>query len=435
MDDKNDKNFLQTVAAFLAGFGLGKTTGQTQNKKKGHPLLIAAVVILLLIIFWPSGSDKTYSRIQWPDNELASLIPTPKLKAGYISYDSETYLHIEVKINQKEFNAYVESCRESGFTMDYYRDNDTYQAKDKFGNYLWLSYDSKEHVLGIHLDRAKEDDPEASPGEDEAALSAPEPSESGQELSPALTETKAATPLSSADCMYKNYLEIVPQFEQAGFTDVRTEAVPDMLNGWLVEVGDVKEVWIGEETSFQKNEIFEKIAPVIVRYHTYPEPEQSDEPQQGQNDPAQQETLTVDNCEALASMLTLKAEIDPAYSTFASAYKDRTIEFDGCITYITNNGDYNTRYDILLSAGDYVDEETANPGPIFKFEDVNTTDLGIEDLFLPEFVKVGTDVHITAKVLKFDSGSGLFFLDPVFIEAQREPSGNVDIDKWIGKSN
>ena len=47
-------------------------------------------------------------------------------------------------------------------------------------------------------------------------------------------------------------------------------------------------------------------------------------------------------------------------------HKNQVIEFDGCITYLTNHDNYDTRYDLLISAGDYVDENTANPGPTFK---------------------------------------------------------------------
>ena len=78
--------------------------------------------------------------------------------------------------------------------------------------------------------------------------------------------------------------------------------------------------------------------------------------------------------------------------------------------------DYKTRYDILLSAGDYVDENTANPGPVFKFEDVNTNGLGIEDLYLPSFVAAGSNVRVTAKVDSFDAERGIFYLKPVLVE-------------------
>lgn len=98
---------------------------------------------------------------------------------------------------------------------------------------------------------------------------------------------------------------------------------------------------------------------------------------------------------------------------FSEKYEGQTIVFDGCISYVANHGDYNTRYDILLMGGDYVDENTANTGPQFKFEDVNTTDLGIKELYLPSYITPGTNVHIVAEVEEYKIDSDLFFLDPI----------------------
>ena len=106
------------------------------------------------------------------------------------------------------------------------------------------------------------------------------------------------------------------------------------------------------------------------------------------------------------------------FEAFAEKYKNQTIEFDGCISFVTNHGDYKTRYDILMMGGDYVDDNTANPGPIFKFEDVNTNNLGIKELNLPSYVSSGSNVHIVAKVNEYDSDADVFVLTSISI-AQR----------------
>ncbi|CAK7008131.1 MAG: hypothetical protein EUB_01583 [Eubacterium sp.] len=103
------------------------------------------------------------------------------------------------------------------------------------------------------------------------------------------------------------------------------------------------------------------------------------------------------------------------FEAFAEKYKNQTIEFDGCISFVTNHGDYKTRYDILMMGGDYVDDNTANPGPLFKFEDVNTNNLGIKELNLPSYIAPGSNVHVVAKVDGFDSGADVFMLTPISI--------------------
>lgn len=121
------------------------------------------------------------------------------------------------------------------------------------------------------------------------------------------------------------------------------------------------------------------------------------------------ETLTVDNCPEFAAMLGNQSEFDPSYSNFAAKYKGRKIEFDGRIDYCTNYENYNTRFDYLVSAGDY--DPDSQIGPVFKFENVNYYDLNTD----MDTVSVGTNVHIIAEVESFDSNSGLFYLDPVSV--------------------
>lgn len=112
------------------------------------------------------------------------------------------------------------------------------------------------------------------------------------------------------------------------------------------------------------------------------------------------ESLTVENCPEFAAMLGNQSEFDPSYSDFAEKYKGRKIEFDGRIDYCTNYENYNTRFDYLVSAGDY--DPDSQIGPVFKFENVNYYDLNTD----MDTVSVGTNVHIIAEVESFDSNSG-----------------------------
>jgi len=129
-------------------------------------------------------------------------------------------------------------------------------------------------------------------------------------------------------------------------------------------------------------------------------------------------TITIENNDDFAAILLTKDEFDPIIRKFAQDYKNQTIEFDACIVYLTNSGSYDTRYDILINAGDYVDADTVNPGPYFKFADVNTFNMGIEDLFLPSYMSNGQNIHVVAEISKYDSNSGLFILEPISIKSR-----------------
>ena len=126
--------------------------------------------------------------------------------------------------------------------------------------------------------------------------------------------------------------------------------------------------------------------------------------------------LTSENCPDLADLLQLKDPMDPSVSAFAEEYKGKTIEFDGCVWSILNHGDYNTRYDILIGAGDF--DPNVAYGPSFQFVDVNTSDMDLDSLFLDEVLAVEDNVHVIAKVCEYDEDTGLFELDPVSVEVR-----------------
>lgn len=137
--------------------------------------------------------------------------------------------------------------------------------------------------------------------------------------------------------------------------------------------------------------------------------EENEEMSDVEEENEEEECLTIENCPELAEMLGNKAEIDESYEAFAEQYEGRIIEFDGRIDYCTNHEDYNTRFDYLVSAGDY--NPDTQIGPVFKFENVSYYDLNT-DL---DTVSVGLNVHIVAEVDWFERDTGLFFLKPVAI--------------------
>src|SRR4051812_41161594 len=68
---------------------------------------------------------------------------------------------------------------------------------------------------------------------------------------------------------------------------------------------------------------------------------------------AADEILTAENNAEFAALLALKDPAAPSVGEFAAKYRGRTIEFDGAITAMGHHGDYKTRYDILVGAGDF----------------------------------------------------------------------------------
>ena len=233
---------------------------------------------------------------------------------------------------------------------------------------------------------------------------------------------EAKTPSGSSIQKGRNYQDVYNQFKEKGFTNIRFEILDDLITGWLTKDGEVESVSVDGDAGYSADRWYPADVEVIITYHTFPHKE-NEEPNSEQETTASAESnstdkiLTVENCPELAAMLILNADVDSSYEEFATTYKNQIIQFDGCIMYLTNYQNYNTRYDLLVSAGDFVDKDTANPGPIFKFKNVGVHDLG-DGLTLAEFVKVGSNIRVQAKVKSYNPDTGIFELSPILIEAR-----------------
>ncbi len=126
--------------------------------------------------------------------------------------------------------------------------------------------------------------------------------------------------------------------------------------------------------------------------------------------------LTVANSEELAALLAVGDYCDESIERFANRYTGRTIAFDGSIANMATRADYDTRYDILLGAGD--DGAKTGLGPAFRFEDVNVLELNLIGANMPDRVGVGDKFRFIVEVDEFDSDSCIFVVEPVSTEGR-----------------
>lgn len=121
--------------------------------------------------------------------------------------------------------------------------------------------------------------------------------------------------------------------------------------------------------------------------------------------------LTPENSPEFAAVLRSTDYCSPDIAAFAAAHRGQTIEFPGSIGAMAPHGDAKTRYDILITGGDY--SETSVRGPAFQFRDENTT----YDLHwtgsVPDSISVGTNLSITAEVDRYEERSCLLLLEPI----------------------
>lgn len=238
---------------------------------------------------------------------------------------------------------------------------------------------------------------------------------------------EAKTPSGSSVMKGQDYKSVEETFEKKGFTNIKLEKIEDLITGWLTKDGEVEEVSVGGDFEYSSDKWVKADTEVIIRYHTFKEEteEQKTEENTEQEDTIKdndenigeedisEEVLTIDNCEELARILLTKEDLYDEYLNFANKYKGRTIEFDGRIDYISNYKDYDTRYDILVGAGDYDPNHAI--GPSFQFKNVGASDLHLGTLYLEDKIQVGKNVRVVAKVVEFNRDNILFYLRPISV--------------------
>lgn len=267
------------------------------------------------------SENASYADLNWSQYSLTNEVPVPSSIYGYVDLTSDDiFIASLADIATTDFNEYVNSCIDAGYTINSSRSEDFYMADNESNINLLLIYSSDDNVMDITI--TKSDETEESEG---------------------ITET---TEYNS------NYSE------------------------------EIEESTEPEEFSEPSTEATESEQEVV-------------------------ENITIENNEDFAAILT-----DEYSGTFVSWFYNREgsiIEFDGCIADVAKNGDFDTRYNILVYGCDW--DENYITGPNFQFYDTMVTKFG--DFTLPSYISAGSNVHVIAKIDEYDSKSDCVRLIPV----------------------
>lgn len=82
---------------------------------------------------------------------------------------------------------------------------------------------------------------------------------------------EAKTPSGSSVQQGRNYIDVVEDFEEHGFTNVQTEGIDDLVFGWLTKEGEVEKVTIDGNEDYSPDKWVPADVEVIVYYHTFPQ--------------------------------------------------------------------------------------------------------------------------------------------------------------------
>lgn len=237
----------------------------------------------------------------------------------------------------------------------------------------------------------------------------------------AVGEGEAMMPASASDFKYDSYKDVETALKEAGFTNIKTAILYDIVWGWTNE-GEVDSVSVNGNTEFAKGNVFKKDAEIVITYHmweeddpnrptestTEPKPEESTEEKPIEKDP----NITVKNNTDFATLMKTAQVDEKTARKFANSYKGKVVEFDGCVVYMMQHGGFKTRFDVCLAGGNYTDKLY---GPLFAFEDVNIYEMNVSGA---DTVAGGMSFEITAEIKGYSSEGKYVILEPVAMKAR-----------------
>lgn len=345
-----------------------------------------------------------YGELNWSTEGLGKLLPIPKSAVGEIQLDDENgFKAVVAETTFEEFESYYKQCSDKGFTVDEIKSDKSYSAKNKDGYKLFVEY------IGYNVMSIVIDEPEYSVKikidcNENLIFSKYAVEVFVDEISEGTVSHGSS---ETYDLILKKGEHII------GFASKDDSSVTGEIKINITKDDTINLKLYCYSSNISVENLSESEATESLNKTDNSEKQEDKKAETtSTTESTKPKNLTIDNCPELAAMLSNKAEIDSSYADFADKYAGQIIEFDGRIDYCTKHENYNTRFDYLVSAGNY--DPNHQIGPVFKFEDVNYYDLHT-DL---DTVSVGLNVHIIAEVVSYDSNSGLFYLDPVSVQGR-----------------
>jgi hypothetical protein len=85
---------------------------------------------------------------------------------------------------------------------------------------------------------------------------------------------EAKTPSGSSAMKGRDYQDVIENFKEKGFTNIRTEKIEDLIAGWLTKDGEVEEVSVGGDVEYSPDKWLPADTEVLIKYHTFPSNEE-----------------------------------------------------------------------------------------------------------------------------------------------------------------
>ena len=213
-----------TVACFVAGVAIAPACDRAALENYRH-----------------DPTDR-FAEMQWPDRGLGAMLPAPDSSYGVIYNDKAQWFNGDVgNYTREQYGAYVASCEDAGFTVEYTKNNDAFWAWNEEGYYLHLGYDEDKSYMSFSLEAPKEEESGGSGvsnggseedvgADDGAATDAPDQkTNQDEEPTGGASASGEVTPsfkeyMDSYEAFFDEYIAFMDKYEES------TDYTPEMLD-------------------------------------------------------------------------------------------------------------------------------------------------------------------------------------------------------------
>lgn len=140
--------------------------------------------------------EMEFAEFQWPDTDIAKLMPVPKSTIGNINWSQDYGFVIYVaETSLEDYAAYVKECEALGFTSECRKGDDYFYADNEDGYHVALNYQEGD-VMFVRIDEPKDEavsEPTAEETPTETDAISEPPSESNAEKPPETTPPEETT--------------------------------------------------------------------------------------------------------------------------------------------------------------------------------------------------------------------------------------------------
>ena len=91
-----------------------------------------------------------YEEIEWPDTDVAKMIPKPKSMIGKFVYEADDGMMVEIANTSRDaYKDYVEKCKKLGYTENHINMDGMYRGDNDDGYGVVIQLDEDNHVMTI----------------------------------------------------------------------------------------------------------------------------------------------------------------------------------------------------------------------------------------------------------------------------------------------